>query len=217
MRFRASTTTRRRRCCCEAATGSADLYHPVSVGRVGFAARELGEGRAELERCLELNPNFDNAMTGLARRIGEARAWRRSEKLARQGVAEQSAELPWRGIRRTARRRKRSKSAQSAYEKTIAIQPNFSAGQREIGMLLFRAEEYRAAAPHLEKAIDLGLDDARCTIFWESATTTPVGRGKPCRSLSRRFSLIRGWRKLTSTWHSPGSFCIRTKPLGRST
>jgi len=51
-------------------------------------------------------------------------------------------------------------AAQAAYEKTIAIQPNFFAGQRELGMLLFQQKNYAAAAPHLEKAIGLGLEDA---------------------------------------------------------
>jgi Tfp pilus assembly protein PilF len=56
-------------------------------------------------------------------------------------------------------------SAQSAYEKTVAIQPNFSAGQRELGMLLFQQKNFAAAAPHLEKAIALGLEDARLHNF----------------------------------------------------
>jgi superkiller protein 3 len=56
-------------------------------------------------------------------------------------------------------------AAAAAYEKAIEIQPNFSAGQRELGMLYFGQKKYAGAAPHLEKAIELGLDDARLRNF----------------------------------------------------
>jgi len=56
-------------------------------------------------------------------------------------------------------------AAQSAYEKTVAIQPNFSAGQRELGMLLFQQKNFAVAAPHLQSAITLGLEDARLHNF----------------------------------------------------
>ena len=53
----------------------------------------------------------------------------------------------------------------AAYQKAIAIQPNFSPGQREAGLALFQQKEYAAAAIHLEKAIALGLDDAQIHNF----------------------------------------------------
>jgi Tfp pilus assembly protein PilF len=56
-------------------------------------------------------------------------------------------------------------AAQAAYEKTIVIQPNFSAGQRELGMLLFQQKDFAAAAVHIEKSIALGLEDARLHNF----------------------------------------------------
>jgi Flp pilus assembly protein TadD len=56
-------------------------------------------------------------------------------------------------------------AAQSAYEKTTAIQPNFPPGQRELGILLFRNKNYAAAAVHLKKAIALGLEDAHMHNF----------------------------------------------------
>ena len=51
-------------------------------------------------------------------------------------------------------------TAQAAYEQALAIQPNFSPGQRDLGILLFQQKKYSLAAPHLEKAIALGLEDA---------------------------------------------------------
>jgi len=56
-------------------------------------------------------------------------------------------------------------AALASYQKAIAIQPNFSPGQRETGMALFQQKDYAAAAIHLEKAISLGLEDARLHNF----------------------------------------------------
>jgi Flp pilus assembly protein TadD len=56
-------------------------------------------------------------------------------------------------------------AALSAYQKSIAIQPNFSPGQRETGMALFQQKDYAGAATHLEKALSLGLEDARLHNF----------------------------------------------------
>jgi Flp pilus assembly protein TadD len=58
-----------------------------------------------------------------------------------------------------------SAAALSAYQKASAIQPNFSPGQRELGMALFNQKDYAAAAIHLEKASALGLDDAHLHNF----------------------------------------------------
>jgi protein O-GlcNAc transferase len=51
-------------------------------------------------------------------------------------------------------------AAQASYEKAVTIQPNFSVGQRELGLLLFNQKSYAAAVPNFEKAIALGLNDA---------------------------------------------------------
>ena len=56
-------------------------------------------------------------------------------------------------------------NAQLAFRKAIEIQPNFSGGQREFGINLFQQQDYASAAPHLEKAIELGLEDARLHNF----------------------------------------------------
>jgi choline-sulfatase len=128
--------------------------------------RQNWEGAAEqLKRCLALNPNFDNAMTGLARalaklgRVEEARNW--------LSKALQSNPQNYRAWYQSGLLDAGSDPAvaQSAYEKTIAIQPNFSAGQRELGMLLFQQKNFVGAAPHLEKAIGLGLEDAHLHNF----------------------------------------------------
>jgi arylsulfatase A-like enzyme/Tfp pilus assembly protein PilF len=138
---------------------------PFLLGESDLRRENWEKAAVELQRCLELNPNFDNAMTGLARalaklgRAEEARGWL-DKALAsnaqnyrawyQKGLLDQVGNAA---------------AAQTAYEKAVAIQPNFSAGQREFGMSLFAQKSYSAAAPHLEKAIALGLEDARMRNF----------------------------------------------------
>src|ERR1700674_10120 len=119
----------------------------------------------QLQRCLELNPNFDNAMTSLARAL--AKLGRGDEAKSWLNKALQSNPQNYRAWYQMGLLDAGSDpaAALSAYEKTVAIQPNFSAGQRELGMLLFQQKNYAAAAPHLEKTIKLGLEDARLHNF----------------------------------------------------
>ncbi len=138
---------------------------PFLLGESALRRQNWERAADQLQRCLALNPNFDNAMTGLARalaklgRADDARSWLQK--------ALQSNPQNYRAWYQSGLLDAGSDpaAAQSAYEKTIAIQPNFSAGQRELGMLLFLQKNYAASVPHLEKAIALGLDDARLHNF----------------------------------------------------
>ena len=137
---------------------------PFLLGESDLRRESWEKAAAELERCLVLNPNFDNAMTGLARALAklgggdEAKTW--LDKALQSNPQNYRA---WyqKGLLEAGN----PAAAQAAYEKAIGIQPNFSAGQREIGMLFFEQKNYAVAAPHLEKAIELGLDEARLHNF----------------------------------------------------
>jgi len=137
---------------------------PFLLGESALRRQEWSSAADQLQRCLQLNPNFDNAMTGLARalaklgRVEEASSW--LDKALQSNPQNYRA---WyqKGLLEASD----PEAAQSAYEKTIAIQPNFSAGQRELGMILFQQKQFAAAAPHLEKAVELGLDEARLHNF----------------------------------------------------
>jgi arylsulfatase A-like enzyme/Flp pilus assembly protein TadD len=136
--------------------------------------RQNWEGAAnQLQRCLELNPNFDHAMTGLARalaklgRVDEARDWLQK---ALQINPENYRAWYQMGLldaqTQTEPERKTDPNvALSSYQKAIAIQPNFAPGQRDVGMALYQLKDYAGAATHLEKAIALGLEDARLHNF----------------------------------------------------
>ncbi|MFZ0480312.1 MAG: sulfatase-like hydrolase/transferase [Terriglobales bacterium] len=134
---------------------------PFMLGESELRGQRWNEATEELSHCLELNPNFDNAMTGLALALSklgrgeEARQW--LDKAAQINPGNYRA---WyqKGLLDQAGN---PTAAQADFEKAIAIQPNFAPGQREEGMLLFEHKDYTAAAIHLEKAIGLGLDSAR--------------------------------------------------------
>jgi protein O-GlcNAc transferase len=135
------------------------------LGEAALRKQEWERAAEQLQRCMELNPNFDNAMTGLARalaklgRVDEAKNWLRkaiSSNLENYrawyelGLLEAGSDPG---------------AAQSSYEKAITIQPNFSLAQRELGVLLFNQKNYAAAVPRFEKAIALGLEDAQLDNF----------------------------------------------------
>jgi choline-sulfatase len=138
---------------------------PFLLGESALRRQSWERAAAQLQRCLELNPNFDNAMTGLARalaklgRTDEARSW--LDKALRSNPQNYRA---WYQIG-LLESDNYPGAAHSAYEKTIAIQPNFPPGQRELGLLMFRNKDYADAAVHLEKAIGLGLEDAHLHNF----------------------------------------------------
>jgi len=135
------------------------------LGESALRRQNWEKAAEQLQRCLTLNPNFDNAMTGLARalaRLGredEANTWLQKALQSNPQNYQAWYQL---GLLEAAGN---PAIAQVSFEKAVAIQPNFSAGQRELGMALFQQNNYSAAAPHLEKAIELGLEDARLHNF----------------------------------------------------
>ena len=114
---------------------------------------------------MDLNPNFDNAMTGLARalaklgRVDEAKKW-----LERATDSNPQNYRAWYQLGLLEAPNDPA-AAEASYQKTIAIQPNFSPRERELGMLLFNQKNYAAAVPKLEKAIALGLEGAQLHNF----------------------------------------------------
>ena len=133
---------------------------PFLLGETAVRHEKWAEAADQLQRCLKLNPNFDNAMTGLARALAklghadEAKGWlQKAVSINPQNYrAWYETGLLDAGSNPAA--------ALSAYQKAVTVQPNFYPGQRELGMALFNQKDYIAAAPHLEKAISLGLEDA---------------------------------------------------------
>jgi Flp pilus assembly protein TadD len=138
---------------------------PFMLGEAALRRQNWERAAEQLQRCLELNPNFDNAMTGLALalaklgRADEAKSW-----LTKAVQSNPQNYRAWYQIGLLDAGSDRV-AALVAYQKAIAIQPNFSPGQREMGMALFQQNDYAGAAIHLEKALALGLEDARLHNF----------------------------------------------------
>jgi Tfp pilus assembly protein PilF len=134
------------------------------LGESALRRQDWAKAAEQLQRCLELNPNFDNAMTGLARALAklgrpeDARNW--LDKAVQSNPQNYRA---WYQIGLLAAND--PAAALSAYERAIAIQPNFPPGQRELGVLLFQQKNYAGAARRLEKAIALGLEDSHLRNF----------------------------------------------------
>jgi len=138
---------------------------PFLLGEAALRKQNWARAAEQLQRCMDLNPNFDNAMTGLARalaklgRVDEAKRWLKKATGSNPenyrawyelGLFEAENELT---------------AAQASYQRAITIQPNFSPAQRELGVLLFNQKNYAAAVPRFEKAIALGLEDAQLDNF----------------------------------------------------
>ena len=138
---------------------------PFLLGESALRHQNWERAADQLQRCLALNPNFDNAMTGLARalsklgRVDDARGW--------LNKALQSNPQNYRAWYETGLLQATSDPAVAlaSYQKAIAIQPNFPPGQRELGLALFQQKDYAGAVTHLEKALALGLDDAHIRNF----------------------------------------------------
>ncbi|MBS1849528.1 MAG: sulfatase-like hydrolase/transferase [Acidobacteria bacterium] len=138
---------------------------PFMLGENALRRREWDEAATELQKCLELNPNFDQAMAGLARalvnldRAAEAKAWldkalqfnpQNYRAWYERGFIESKSNPP---------------AAIADMEKAVAIQPNFASLRRDLGMLQFQQQNYGEAAKHLAKAAELGLRQAQLFNF----------------------------------------------------
>jgi choline-sulfatase len=138
---------------------------PFLLGEAALRNQNWVHAAELLQRCMELNPNFDNAMTGLARalaklgRVDEAKDWLKKATDSNPQNYRAWYEL---GLLQSATN---PAAAEASYQKAVEIQPNYSPGQRELGMLLFNQKNYAAAVPTLEKAISLGLEEAQLYNF----------------------------------------------------
>jgi tetratricopeptide (TPR) repeat protein len=138
---------------------------PFLLGEAALRNQNWTHAAEQLQRCMELNPNFDNAMTGLARalaklgRVDEAKDWLKKATARNPQNYRAWYEL---GLLQSATD---PTAAEASYQKAVDIQPNYSPGQRELGVLLFNQKNYAAAVPRLEKAIALGLEDAQIYNF----------------------------------------------------
>lgn len=133
---------------------------PFYLGAAALGQKEWEEAATEFKRCLELSPEFETAMTGLARaltfqgKVHEAREWAQKALALSPQSYQALYEL---GFLESNRDRK---LAIEYYKKAVAIQPSYAALQRDLGTLELQEADFAESAKHLEKAVELGLNDS---------------------------------------------------------
>lgn len=130
---------------------------PFMLGEEALDRKDWVEATAQLEKALQLNPEFDQAMTAVARGLHEQGQDADAEKWVKKAIERNSRnfrawyELGW------IQAAHRPDEALQALRKALEIQPNFALAFREMGMIELQARDYAKAAEHLQKAVDLGL------------------------------------------------------------
>jgi arylsulfatase A-like enzyme/Flp pilus assembly protein TadD len=131
---------------------------PFMLGEAALKQKMWERAVSDLQECLRLNPNFDQAMTSLARALylkGDvpgAKNWVDNALKLNSQNYRAWYEL---GLINSAADKT---AAVVAFEKSISIQPNFALSRRDLGMLEFHQQKYSEATEHLAKAIELGLN-----------------------------------------------------------
>ena len=136
---------------------------PFMLGEAALRRQNWQEAAASFQKCLEFNPDFEQAITGLAHalfRLGnntEAQQW-----LVK---ALQYNPQNYRALYELASIKAKTDKpgAVAVFEKAITIQPNFAPVRRELGVLQCEQGEYADAAKNLAKAVELGVQEA--TVF----------------------------------------------------
>jgi arylsulfatase A-like enzyme/tetratricopeptide (TPR) repeat protein len=132
---------------------------PFYLGEASLAQQEWDEASAEFKNCLHLSPEFEQAMTGLARSLmfqgktDEAREWAQKALVINPQSYQALYEL---GFLESKRDRKR---AINYYKSAIAIQPSSAPLLRDLGLLELQEGSFAESARDLERAVALGLDD----------------------------------------------------------
>jgi choline-sulfatase len=133
---------------------------PFILGEAALGEQKWEEASTELTKCLVLNPQFDQAMLGLARALifqekgAEAKHW------AQQAIQYNPENYrAWYQLGFIDSRTDKQ-SAIADYEKAVSIQGNFAPLRRDLGMLYYEQQNYVEAAKHLGKAVELGMNEA---------------------------------------------------------
>ena len=135
-----------------------DLYL-IPFLNAGTAARRRDWLAAErhYRRTLELNPGFDEAMTGLARALLQNREVDEAEQWLRKAIDISPRNYrAWFQLSRLLARGNLA-AARAALHKALSIQPNFAPAHLDLGMLEVQAQDFPQAVQHLEKSLELGL------------------------------------------------------------
>ncbi len=135
------------------------------LGENALKQEDWTTAAAELGKCLELNPDYDEAMTALARALF---ALERHEEAGKW--VERAIEMNPRNIRAWYQKgwmllKQNPDAAAESFQKVVSIQPNFALARRDLGVLRIRQQRFSEAAEHLEVANKMGINDPRLLNF----------------------------------------------------
>lgn len=135
-----------------------DMYLiPFLLGETELKASNWKAAQEALERSLKLNPNFDQAMTALARAFHQQGQDEQALQWVQKAIDSNPKNLRawyqkgWISVKVD------PDGAMDAFEKALEIQPGFAMAHRDLGMILLQKGRYKEAATHLEQAAELGL------------------------------------------------------------
>jgi choline-sulfatase len=138
---------------------------PFLLGEAELKASDWKAAQAALERSLKLNPNFDQAMTALARAFhqqgmdAEALQWVEKAIQANSQNLRAWYQKGWISVKAD------PDGAMAAFERALEIQPGFAMAHRDLGIMLLQKGRYNEAVTHLKQAADLGLAHPRLYNF----------------------------------------------------
>jgi arylsulfatase A-like enzyme/Flp pilus assembly protein TadD len=138
---------------------------PFLLGEAELKASNWKAAQDALERSLKLNPNFDQAMTALARALHqqgndeEALQWVEKAIQANPKNLRAWYQKGWISVKSD------PDGAMAAFDKALDIQPGFAMAHRDLGLILLQKGRYVEAATHLEQAAQLGLAHPRLYNF----------------------------------------------------
>jgi choline-sulfatase len=138
---------------------------PFLLGEAALKASDWKAAQESLERSLKLNPNFDQAMTALARALHQqgkddaALQWLDKTLQANPKNLRAWYQKGWITVTSN------PDSAMLDFQKTLEIQPGFAMAHRDLGIILLQKGRFGEAATHLEQAATLGLAHPRLYNF----------------------------------------------------
>jgi tetratricopeptide (TPR) repeat protein len=138
---------------------------PFLLGEAELKASNWKAAQDALERSLELNPNFDQAMTALARALHQQGEDKEALQLVEKAIQANPKNLRawyqkgWISVKSD------PDGAMAAFDKALDIQPGFAMAHRDLGLILLQKGRYKEAATHLEQAAVLGLAHPRLYNF----------------------------------------------------
>jgi arylsulfatase A-like enzyme/Tfp pilus assembly protein PilF len=138
-----------------------DLYLlPFLRGEGKMRQSQWNDAAGLFEKALQLNPGFEQALTGLASAYQRGGREPEARKTLEVALKERPSSFRiWYQLG-TLLARESPAEAESAFQRGIALQPGFGYSYRDLGLLQESQKKYAEAAASLQKAADLGVREA---------------------------------------------------------